>query len=409
MRAKFRGHLYLIIVGLLFLLLLSAALQLLQQRYFFPDSTSYFNAAVQLYHHFEPNDIRPMLIAAINGFPLVFGFPDNSISLWSIVINAVCWLSTILMLFEILKKFLPEKAAFVFSLGYLFCVGSAVLVFHLLSETIYAFFLFLVLFLFGKYAETREFKFLSLSLSVLILSLLVKPGATILVGVAFLYFIRVFYKNLKRKSVIFMLISVALVFCQMGMMKKKFGNFTISYIDSFTYYHYLGTRADCLKKNVAFAEAENERYAFFNKLPYEEQKKEASRDMKDQLLHNAPNLAKAYIINVADNAIHGSPAVSQSENIANSRVFETVQYILKVISKIQVILFSLLGFVLGVYWLLMARNDLFTMAVSVMALYVIGISGISSGQGDRFHLVIYPMVMILIAKFINDKTSILKK
>jgi hypothetical protein len=81
-------------------------------------------------------------------------------------------------------------------------------------------------------------------MAVLFLAALVKPLS---LGLGFLLLLY-YFKKLKaifiNKFSPFIFISLSLIFLQMYSLKKDYGDFTISYIDSFTYYNYLGTRAD---------------------------------------------------------------------------------------------------------------------------------------------------------------------
>ena len=43
-----------------------------------------------------------------------------------------------------------------------------------------------------------------------------------------------------------------------------------------------------------------------------------------------------------------------------------------------------------------------TFFVAFFILYIIILSGISCGQGDRFHLVTFPFVILLLAKFLSE-------
>jgi hypothetical protein len=49
------------------------------------------------------------------------------------------------------------------------------------------------------------------------------------------------------------------------------------------------------------------------------------------------------------------------------------------------------------------KKDIFLLFVAVFILYIIGISGISSNQGDRFHIITYPFTLILIANYLKSK------
>ena len=58
---------------------------------------------------------------------------------------------------------------------------------------------------------------------------------------------------------------------------------------------------------------------------------------------------------------------------------------------------SLILELLGIFFYKKANT--FFLIVSFFILYVVGTTGISSDQGDRFHIIIYPLVLILLANF----------
>jgi 4-amino-4-deoxy-L-arabinose transferase-like glycosyltransferase len=373
----------------------------------FPDSESYILASENLYYLHKADIIRPSLIAAINGFPLLFGYSIDSLFFWNTVINLIFWLAIVLLIYQMALQFVSQKIAFLLALLYLFSVGSLVLIFQVLSETPFTFLLLLSLHFFQKYFNNNQVKHVSFGFSLLIISILIKPMSF---GLGIILFVFFFYKLKKiflDKWSLPIYVSILLVFFHMCTMKKNYGNFTISYIDTYTYYNYLGTRADCLKNNTEFVQCNNYRYQYFNTLSLSEGKKEAFRDMKKQITSNTINFVKAYFINIYFNSYRGSGYFYEFKNVNKTSYFEFVKIIFRGISKLQNIFYTMIGVFLAFNFLKKNRRELnFIKVVSFCIMYIFLMSGISSDQGDRFHIVFYPFVIILIAKFINDKSSI---
>lgn len=404
--ATYKYHFFLIVIGVLWLAFFNFVLQVKQQQFIFPDSVTYIIAGESWYESFTLDALRPVLIAMITGFPLLFGFSQDVLFDWSLLVNAVCWLAVILMLFSILKSFLTEKKAFLFALAYMACIGSVILVFHLLTETVFTFFLVAIVFFFKKYTDTQKFKWLAFALSLLVISLLIKPAASLLIVVAVIYYSRILIRNWKRPSAFLVYTCLLAVGVHMQSMNKRYGNFTVSYIDTLAYYNYLGTRAAFLETGETFKQFDNSRAEYFNVLNLNEQKQIASEDFKNQLTNNTANFISAYAINVFTNSIMGSTAVEMCANINQTGYFEFFKFCFKVAAKLQIIFFSISGILLAVFYFFKSFKTAFFYAiVAVMILYFIGISGISSDQGDRFHLVVYPLILLLIARFIKDKTK----
>ncbi len=404
---KYKHAFILIIIGLLWVCFLDFVLQIKFQSFVFPDSESYILASENLYYLHKADIIRPSLIAAINGFPLLFGYSIDSLFFWNTVINLIFWLAIILLIYQMSLQFVSQKIAFLLTLLYLFSVGSLVLIFQVLSETPFTFLLLLSLYFFQKYFKYNQIKCASLGFSILIVSILIKPMSF---GLGFLLLVFFFFKLKKivlDKWSLPISVSILLVVFHMYTMKKNYGDFTISYIDTYTYYNYLGTRADCLKNNTEFVQCNNYRYQYFNTLSLSEGKKEAFRDMKNQITTNTVNFVKAYFINIYFNSYRGSGYFYEFKNVNKTSYFEFVKIIFRGISKLQNIFYTIIGVCLSLYFLKKNRRELnFIKVVSLCIVYIFFMSGISSDQGDRFHIVFYPLVLLLIAKFINDKMNV---
>ncbi len=402
--SKFSNPLLLIAIGSCWILLLNYILQINSQTFMYPDSVTYLRASENLYWFHKTHSIRPSLIAAINGFPLLFGFSKAALFGWNTVVNLVSWFAIVILLYQMVLRLASKRIAFLLALLYVFTLGSMILIFQILSETVFALVLLLVLYLIQKYLERKNIKYLAIGLSILLLSILIKPvskGLTILVMVVFIYSMK---QLIRSRWSLLVYVSVFTLLFHMYDMKKNYGDFTISYIDTFTYYNYLGTHADCLKNNTEFLQCQNPRYDYFAALPFPESKKVALEDFKYQALNNTGNFAKAYFINLFYNSYRGNGYFYEFRNIDNSPSFEMEKTFFRGISKLQNIFYTLIGLCLSVYFLLKNKRKLhITTMPSLFILYIFLVSGVSSDQGDRFHLVFYPFVILLMAKFIADK------
>ena len=180
---KCRYHLLLILIGLLWIEAFRVLTQIDIQGIIYYDSASYLNSAKNLYCFATGHAYRPMLMAMINGVPYLFGFSDPDIYNFSYFVNVFCWLATSLILFEILKEFLSPKYAFACALLSVFVIGNVGFIFHLLTENIFLLFMMSGFYLLVRYYKTNRFLYLSMALSIFILSMLIKPGAKLL-GIA---------------------------------------------------------------------------------------------------------------------------------------------------------------------------------------------------------------------------------
>ncbi len=405
--SKYKHPFILIVIGLLWVCFLDFVLQIKFQSFVFPDSESYLLASENLYYLHKADIIRPSLIAAINGFPLLFGYSIDSLFVWNTVINLFFWLAIVVLVYQIILQFLSQKIAFLLALLYLFSVGSLVLIFQVLSETPFTFLLLLSMFFFQKYFKNNQVKYASFGFSILIISVLIKPMSFGLGLMLLVFFFFKLKKIVLDKWSFPIYVSILIVVFHMYTMKKNYGDFTISYIDTYTYYNYLGTRADCLKNNTEFVQCDNYRYKYFNTLSLSEGKKEAFRDMKKQVTTNTVNFVKAYFINIYFNSYRGSGYFYEFKNVNKTSYFEFVKIIFRGISKLQNIFYTMIGVFLAFSYLMKNRWELnFIKVVSLCIVYIFLMSGISSDQGDRFYVVFYPLVMVLLGFYILKKNKI---
>jgi hypothetical protein len=349
-------------------------------------------------------------MAVINGFPYLFRSSNETVIAYSFFVNVFCWLATFLLLFEILKQFIKPKLAFFFSVLAIFFVGNTAFVFHLLTENIYVFFIVLGFYFLMKYYKEKSFWLLSVSLSIFILSMLIKPGSKFLAIVFVLYFGKELYKNYKSRATFFIYGSLLLVFVQCAGIKYQFGNFTLSYIDSVTYYNYIGSKAMDFKYGKDYDQLKNPRTEFIFSFECNAQRKIATEDFKQQLQFNKLNLLRAYFSDILDNSNSGNICISDCENIKKRSSFAFWKLLFFDISQWQNRIFTIIGFCLSLFYFFKSyKNEIFFSFISFFILYIIVLSGISCGQGDRFHVITFPFVIVLLAKFLAGKGTLFSK
>lgn len=400
---KYKFQVLILLISVILISVLSLLLQLNLQTFVYPDSNNYLESIKNLFLFQRGHPFRPILMAFVNGIPYLFSNNDQLIFKWSCFINLISWFSTQLLLFSLIKEFFKPKIAFFFTLAFALCLGFTIINFHLLAESIYTFFLMLFLYFLNKYYKTASFKWLSFALSILILSMLVKPVSKFIAIIIVLYFLKVLILNYKQKAMFFIYISLFTVLIQVLGMKHQFGNYTISYIDVITIHNYIGSKAKCIEKGKIYLQEKNPRADYLFQFKVNRQNEIAKNDFKEQILNNKVNLFKAYIDNLKNNLLHGSGAIIDCKNVKKTTSFEKTKKIIYLLSAGQNLLLTLLGFVLGIYFIAKNRKtNVFFAFVGFLILYIILVSGISCGQGDRFHLIIYPFTILLLAKFINE-------
>lgn len=388
----------LVIIGLLWLLAFDYLTQMSVQGIVYPDSNSYRSAGENLYVFYRGDHYRPLLIAGICGIPYFFGLGADAVYQWSVWVNIFFWLGSLLMLFSILKTFLSKPIAFLLTLILLFSVGNTAYVFHLLTETIFIFMILSVFALLLRYWQHRDVYFLPWALSILVLSVLVKPGAQYFTAFVIVVFARDIWHLWRHKAMRIFYLAVAVWLVQCAGLWYQAGNFTVSYIDAPTYYNYLGSRVEELK-----GEAPRE-FGYIYLLPMPEQKDVAKADMIRHLTHDTDLFFQAYEWNLRENATSGNIAIADCKNIKERSLFAR-DFFLE-LSAIQNRIFSLAGLVAASVMLMFRQK--FGRAWGLMAmfvLYTILLSAVSHSQGDRFTLVTYPFTILLIARLFSREKS----
>ncbi len=403
----YKFHFFIVFVGICLLQFLNFQLQLGKQTLIYPDCSNYLESAQKMYHKFTGHYYRPMVMAFITGLPYLFDSSDSVIFQWSFYLNVACWIGTSLLIFEILKDYLEAKKAAVVAVVPFTILGTIVVNFHLLTENIFIFTMMLSLYFLHKYYTTKQFLFLSLSLSILMTSMLIKPASKFLAILIVVYFIKVIYQNYKSKYMFFLYAALLMIIIQVVGMKAQYGDFTISYIDGVTYHNYICSKAECFKNGKEYQQINNPRAEYLFGLDFTLQKKVALEDLKKQVSTNSLNLWKAYVDDVKENSVSGNACVEDLINKDKTTNFEFWKSTVFWITKWQNRIFTLLSLLIATYFLAKSyRKPKWITFVSVYILYIIATSGISCGQGDRFHLAVFPFAIVLVGIFFSEKRKI---
>ncbi|WP_309641391.1 hypothetical protein [Flavobacterium sp.] len=285
-------------------------------------------------------------------------------------------------------------------------MGNTAGIFQVSTESIYMLFMALGLYFLRQYFKTNFFWQLSLALSFFITSCLIKPGSIFLAIILTLFFGIKILKKYQSKAIYFIYGSWLLVLMQCAGLKYQFGNFTISYIDAITYYCYLGAKAEAIETNQDFEKVWLERTHFIYNQDPPISKIMAKEDLIEQWQTNKINLGKAYFLNLLENASTGSTPIQDCKNITNKKYFIVSKKVLLGISVWQNIIFSIVAIFLATYLLLACyKSDPYYSIVSFFILYTIFSSGISCSEGDRFNVITFPFVLILMAKCFSKKST----
>ncbi len=393
-KSRYRNHALLAAVSLAWLLVFAVLTQMPVQGIVYPDSASYYISADNLYNHFRGHNFRPVLMAALNGIPILFGGGRDEVLTFGVVVNVFCWVGSVMLVYEILMRFVSSRPAFWFSMASILIVGSTALVFHLLTETIYTFMVLMAMLMLALHDQNRRYVFLAVGLCILLLTMLIRPGGMVFAAIVALLYARHIWGNLFSRSQLWPVAALSLIMVQCAGMKYQFGNFTLSYIDAVTYYNYLGSKSQAFADGRAYSQERNPRNDDIYPLSGPEQKQRASADFGRQLQSHPEMMALAYLDNLLENTKTGSTPISDCRNVWGSPAYAAPMLFL--LSKWQNRAFTIAGVLLG-FWFLMRGKGLFTKVLAVYVLTTVFLSGISSSQGDRFHVVTFPVVLMMAA------------
>jgi len=404
---KYKYHFLLLLLGWIWITVFDLLLQGRLQAFVSPDAQSYVDSAQNLYLHLRGHNYRPMGMALITGIPYLFGATTEAIFAFSYWVNLFCWLGSLVLVFEIGKHFLKPKIAFFLALPCIFLIGINAVVFELATEIIYLFLVLLAFYFLARYYKTELFKFLCFGLAILVLSMLIKPGFKFFAILLTLLFLKSIIFNHASKYSWLIYGSYLLVLLQCAGVKYQFGNFTLSYIDAVTYYDYLGARTEALESERPFKEVWLERATYIYSRPCPEQKEIAAKDFLRQLQSNTIHFFEAYGVNLIENSATGSVQVELMKEVKPKNYFKNAKILVYSISKWQNRIGTLLGFLLSIWaiWKFRRQENLFAIAGGFV-LYTMLLSAISCSEGDRFHVVTFPFVVILLGKFIAGKRKV---
>ena len=416
-------------IAFLWLLVVFFMLQLNQQHTIYPDASSYLKAGQLLAQDFTPHHYRPYGMAIYSSLPRIFGPGSQTIFSHIKFINIPVWLLSIALLFLTLQYYTTSKKAFFISLVYVSCVGIVILNTLLLSEIPWIAMMLLGLYGLTKYRFERKQLWLALGISVIILSILIRPISKYIIILLLLIYWKELWLLLKTHLKFILAGSVLLLVFQCGMMSSTYGNFTVSYIDFYTVHHYLTDKASMkdqyienkngLATNLSFKDYQELIYSKRDSLhllitefqyegdkkpgrSYSEQQQFAKTQFTQALFKNPTGLFSTYLGNELENLIMPSLYIKNAENINNTAIFESSKTTFYWLSHFQNVGFSILGlcsiiltFVLWLKKKIVFKQDKIILFLAMTLLYTMLVMGISADQYDRLNIPNYAMILIL--------------
>jgi len=371
------------------------------------DSLSYIESADRLYNELKPHPYRPL------GFAFILGIPNllfETVSLkqyiiFGVLLNIVAWIGALIYLYKTLLLFFSSKACSWLSVFSMLSIGAVAQIFLVLTESVTALILSMVVYQLFKYHLDKRLQRLILSAAFINLLILIRPGFLYLgaLGTVLTLGCCIYKRHSPVKASVLFISSLALLVVQLSMMKSTYGKATISFIDKVTWYYYLGAEAEGKATNKDYMTVYDERHALLSDKSYLEMMTICSADMTHQISDNFNFVITEYSKNIIENSYGGAHVLKHLIEIKSTenRAF-SIEKSFYILSRLQNVFYVVL-FLFSIALFLKRRMKTLSLFITMTIIgYVILTSGISFWQGDRFHFILYPAILLVFIFLIKD-------
>lgn len=363
------------------------------------DTISYQTASKYLFSKGIAHPFRPI------GIAFIFGLLKSFQPILIIIFQFFLWTSTILVIYNSLKLVTTTKNSFLLALTFLLFISNILFVSWQVTETITTFLLSLSTFYVLKYNERKISKYLLFSASIIVFLVIIKPGFYYIALVFSLYSLwKAISSRASIKQFVPLLFTLALLLINNSMVNHTYGKFKPSFIDDHTLYIYLGAYSQTEIRNTSTARIQRERRAKIKSLSYKEIHVLTQSDMKFQLEYHPFVVIKYWLLNIKQNTISGCNLLNFIKKEKNEKRGNAFLYWLSLIQNTTMVLLSIILPI--IYFIRTKRLHFFWIVTTIVIWYIILTSGISYYQGDRFHIVFYPIVIIQLGYFFFKRKSI---
>ncbi len=370
------------------------------------DCSSYLQEMESIFIGLPHSSIRPI------GYPLflgICGFLSNNKHNFLVsvaIIQYVLFVGTLFLLYKIISSFVSPKAAIIaiaiISVNPSFITYCSIS----LTEIVFCFILVSSVYLFLQFLVTQKEKYLLLFFMCGCVAVLVRPGYyyfTILLMVALVVFF------IKKKKLLAILYAILIFTCtigvQLGIMYKQYDIITPSIINTIALDRYMNT--SCISvlqqkdKHIVMAERDSSR-ALKNEtetISLTTYRNEVETETKKLIQTHPFAFVKAYVLNLFSNTVAANNNIVHTEN-KNSIITDK----LSDISRFYNIAFILILLGCTFYFIsvivqrqveIKTGSTLFILLLLAICNYIFFTSGVSFFQGDRFHIVFMPLVVLL--------------
>lgn len=344
------------------------------------------------------------------------------------VSQLLIWFFTDLLIFFLVDKFRSGLTAFMAALLFLLLPGTGIRCLQIMTEPLYFFLLTSFAFLLIVGVLERKNNMIIGGWIILVFSILVRP--TLFYGFVIIlpWFLYYFFEQRKFFNLIVcLLFPIVFIGTQVRLIHNLTGEYKLSYIADITTYYYFSAYISAtensdnkMQRDVKWRELKMERKeklqlhssyfsrAVLEKNDWKESSAEIRNEVKIQVTKKTLIALKVYFRNFLQNSLGGNDNLVWINS--NGAVFTRILFWLSRIQNLLITFLFLSVFCSHTIAYKMYRTKLWQ-AKSIIILIILNLiltDPISFAQGDRFRIVIFPLVLILF--FIRKKRSnVLKK
>jgi len=384
-------------------------------HYWVPDAQSYVNAGKYFWLQQKLHFFRTWGYPLIAGLPLVFTENENTARAFLILCNFIFFTGSVLLLFHIIQETANKILAWIGSILFLLSPGIVFIQFAVLTESLFIFISLLAIRYFQLYTRNAQPKYLVWFYLFICYAAAIRPIYFYLCIILLPWLFVIFYRrkfNWKFPTAIAG-IFILFILLPMFAMKRSYGVFTFTHNSGYVLYHYIGSYAASIpgstqiKMYDSFDKAEKALDARYGVQKTEDilwtKRDSLYRSEFKQLLRTKfKSFLVAYIFNLKENATSASHflPLNAKSNKANHNLATLSKWENMAMSIIGFLLFPCFIFFGFVQVLRKKGNNLFreqNVFVAILGLVLMAFGALSFWQGDRFSIVYYPMVLILVA------------
>jgi hypothetical protein len=346
---------------------------------------------------------RPLSYALVLASGLAVGVSHAGLIWYAYVLNILFWMMTAILLFRTLNIYLDRRTSIIGVVLFGLCVGNLANLNSALSESLTTMFFMLgIHFLCANEVKGRLSTGLTYVTGVLFIVATIRPGAWYLAILSLLILIvlmLVTKQKIRSRALLFLSTGLLIVIVNMGLFKAQYGQTAISLIDKYTWYPYIGAQVDAEINGMELSDTKAARHEFLKKAgPTEELVQEVKADMKSGLSNNISVVIKMAFRNICENLTAQSSPIT---SLIKLEGISTLRILLLKASGYQNLLLSLGGLLAALILLLRTRR--FSLLIILILIgYTVGTSGVSFWQGDRFHIVFYPLSILVILLLFSE-------